>query len=205
MNLVFDIIIFRIFNQIKIMYSSRIILYFLLLTLLGCRNKERSESSIINPIASSLNKSDRISDDTKESFEEYPDGEYCASIDYYNPNTGTQSTYTLTVEVSGGALVIIHWPSGGWFDDSHFNPPTLESGGSCEFTSYDGKHYSIQIEEEGSCGNSSTAPTIGEDNEDEESLLENTEEVGEEDNAVVNYSSLMPIDLCQIVSIYHPQ
>ena len=34
----------------------------------------------------------------------YADGEYCASIDYYNPNTGTSSTYDLTVEVQDNDL-----------------------------------------------------------------------------------------------------
>ncbi|TKC59173.1 hypothetical protein FBD94_16715 [Pedobacter hiemivivus] len=161
--------------------------------MLGCRNKDQSESSTVNPITSSLSRSNSGAEDNEDSSEEYLDGEYCASINYYNPDTGTQSSYTLTVEVSGGELVLIHWPNGGWLDDSHFNPPTLESDGSCEFTSYDGKQYDIQIEEEGSCGNYSKAPVIEEEKEGDENLLENTEEENSEeaeDNAVVKYNCL---------------
>ena len=40
-------------------------------------------------------------EDMQETEEElYPDGEYCAEVEYYNPNTGTRSTYTLNVHVS---------------------------------------------------------------------------------------------------------
>ncbi len=31
------------------------------------------------------------------------DGDYCAEIKYYNPDTGTNSTYTLPIEVVEGA------------------------------------------------------------------------------------------------------
>lgn len=30
-----------------------------------------------------------------EATGEYPDGTYCAEIEYYNPNTGTRNTYNL--------------------------------------------------------------------------------------------------------------
>ena len=35
---------------------------------------------------------------------DYPDGTYCAEVEYYNPNTGTRSTYDLDVEVENGDL-----------------------------------------------------------------------------------------------------
>lgn len=77
--------------------------------------------------------------------ETYPDGTYCADIDYYNSDTGTRSTYTLNVEVESNELTVIHWPNGGWLDSSHFSPEELDSSGSCSFTTYDGKQYDIQI------------------------------------------------------------
>lgn len=77
--------------------------------------------------------------------ESYPDGTYCANIDYYNPDTGTRSTYTLNVEVEGNELTVIQWPNGGWLDSTHFLSEELDSGGSCSITSYDGKQYDIQI------------------------------------------------------------
>lgn len=77
--------------------------------------------------------------------EVYPDGTYCADIDYYNPDTGTRSTYTLNVEVESNEVTVIHWPNGGWLDDSHFSPEALDNSGNCSFTSDKGYEYHIQI------------------------------------------------------------
>jgi len=81
-----------------------------------------------------------------ESSEEgYSDGTYAADVDYYNPDTGTRSSYTLNVEVENNEVTVIHWPNGGWLDDSHFSPQELDSSGSCSFISDKGYHYTIQI------------------------------------------------------------
>ncbi len=77
--------------------------------------------------------------------EAYPDGTYCADIDYYNPDTGTSSTYTLNVEVESNELTVIQWSNGGWLDSTHFSPEELDSSGSCSFSTYDGKQYDVQI------------------------------------------------------------
>lgn len=81
-------------------------------------------------------------DDTAD---EYPDGTYCADIDYYNPDTSKRSTYTLNVEVENNNVTVIQWTNGGWLDSSHFSPEELDSDGSCSFSTYDGKQYDIQI------------------------------------------------------------
>lgn len=83
--------------------------------------------------------------ETEEVSDAYPDGTYCADIDYYNPDTGTRSTYTLNVEVENNEVTVIHWTNGGWLDSSHFSPEELDSDGSCSFSTYDGKQYDIQI------------------------------------------------------------
>lgn len=75
----------------------------------------------------------------------FEDGTYCADVEYYNPNTGTNSTYTLNVEVESNELVVIHWPSGGWLDDDHFYPEELDSDGYCYFTSDKGYEYEVTI------------------------------------------------------------
>lgn len=75
----------------------------------------------------------------------YSDGEYCAEIEYYNPRTGTRSTYTLNVEVENNELTVIHWPNGGWLDNSHFSSEELDSNGYCSFTSDSGYEYEVQI------------------------------------------------------------
>lgn len=95
---------------------------------------------------------------------DYPDGTYCADIDYYNPDTGTSSTYSLNVEVENNEVTVIQWPNGGWLDSSHFNSEELDSGGYCSFTTFDGKQYNVQIT--GSECDSTDAATIESDEED---------------------------------------
>lgn len=96
-------------------------------------------------VESSYDQEETTSSVTDESTDAYPDGTYCANIDYYNPDTGTRSTYTLNVEVESHELTVIHWSNGGWLDSSHFNPEKLDSSGSCSFTTFDGNQYDVQI------------------------------------------------------------
>lgn len=74
----------------------------------------------------------------------YVDGTYCAEVDYYNSNTGTSSTYTLEVEIENNELTVIHWPNGGWLDDSHFTPTDISTG-EASFTSDRGIEYTVRI------------------------------------------------------------
>ena len=80
-----------------------------------------------------------------ESTEAYPDGTYAADIEYYNPKTGTRSSYTLNVEVENNKVTVIQWSNGGWLDSSHFSPEELDSDGNCSFRSYEGNEYDIKI------------------------------------------------------------
>lgn len=73
------------------------------------------------------------------------DGEYCADVEYYNPNTGTRNTYSLNVIVSDNELVEIQFPNGGWMDNDHFSPEELDDNGYCTITSDKGYEYSVQI------------------------------------------------------------
>lgn len=86
-----------------------------------------------------------------EATGEYPDGTYCAEIEYYNPNTGTRSTYSLDVDVEDGDMVKIHWSNGGWLDDTHFRPQDITDG-DCSFTSDRGYRYTVELQEFGGCG-----------------------------------------------------
>ncbi len=92
-------------------------------------------------------------DNEEQEEEEYSDGEWCADVEYYNPNTGTRHTYTLDVEVDGGELIRIDWPNGGWLDESHFAAEDISSG-ECSFTSDRGYQYTVTLNEKGGCGNS---------------------------------------------------
>lgn len=82
---------------------------------------------------------------------DFLDGVYCAEVDYYNPSTGTNSSYDLDVEVEDGELTVIYWPNGGWMDNSHFTPEDI-SDGECEFTSDKGYHYTVRLGNPGGCG-----------------------------------------------------
>lgn len=107
-----------------------LVLILAVITLQSCK-KSQSESYVETEI--------------EEVSDEYPDGTYSADVTYYNPNTGTRNTYTLNVEVEDHMVTVIHWPNGGWLDDSHFTPQELDSDGSCSFTSDAGYEYEIQI------------------------------------------------------------
>ncbi len=81
----------------------------------------------------------------------YSDGQYCALITYYNPNTGTRSNYDLTIEIEDGLLTVIHWPNGGWLDESHFTPEEVDENGDVAFTTDRGYQYQVHVESEGAC------------------------------------------------------
>tara|TARA_R110002050_G_scaffold204522_4_gene340195 strand:+ start:123406 stop:123987 length:582 start_codon:yes stop_codon:yes gene_type:complete len=120
----------------------------LLFTAISCKNKSKNYEN-----------NSSYSPSYEESEFGYSDGIYCADIEYYYPKTGTNSSYTLEVEIEGNELIIIHWPNGGWLDNSHFNPPDI-SDGYAEFESDQGVEYSVRIiGEEGDCYLSNSAPS----------------------------------------------
>ena len=86
-------------------------------------------------------------DDTSSSDCKYEDGTHSATVDYYNPQTGYTSTYTLDVEVSDCEVVQIEFPNGGWLDSDHITPEELDEDGSCTIDGENGKTYEIQIDD----------------------------------------------------------
>lgn len=117
---------------------------FLFFTIACNKNSERHNSSETDE--EYLENEDNNSEDDR-----YTDGTYCAEVEYYNPSTGTRNTYDLDVEVEGGELTEIHWPNGGWLDNSHFYPEDITDG-ECEFTSDRGYRYTVTLGELGGCG-----------------------------------------------------
>jgi len=83
-----------------------------------------------------------IEGQTAEGFE---DATYCAEVDYYNPNTGKSSEYTLEVDVESNEVTTIYWGNGGWLDEDHFTPELLDEQGECSFSSDRGYEYTVQI------------------------------------------------------------
>jgi hypothetical protein len=112
-----------------------------------------------NEMIDSAEKSPSISSEKKHTGQEiyidsddYNDGEYCALVEYYNPNTYKKSIYTLKVKVEGERLVFIQWPNGGRLDESHFIPPDI-SEGVARFSSDQGHEYVVKLSEDYVCDN----------------------------------------------------
>jgi hypothetical protein len=86
-------------------------------------------------------------DDFDENIENIPDDTYAATVDYYNPNTGTSSTYTLNVEVVDNCVRVIHFNNGGWLDETHIiSGGELNEDGSTEIESDKGYIYTVTID-----------------------------------------------------------
>lgn len=93
---------------------------------------------------------DSFVSETEENQKKFPDGEYCADINYYNPDTGKSSNYTLAVEVENGELIKLEWSNGGWLDSSHFSPPDITDG-TANFEDDKGREFEVTLKEQGSC------------------------------------------------------
>jgi hypothetical protein len=117
----------------------------LLLFSIGCNNNNKNRNSNETDEYYAEDENTLLEDDG------YQDGTYCAEVEYYNPSTGTRNTYDLDVEVEDGELTVIHWPNGGWLDETHFYPKDI-TGGECEFTSDRGYRYKVTLGEFGGCG-----------------------------------------------------
>ena len=76
----------------------------------------------------------------------FDDGTHDATVDYYNPSTGHSATYTLEVEVENCEVTVIHFPNGGWLDDSHISPAELNEDGDAELEDEEGRTFSVHID-----------------------------------------------------------
>ena len=117
-----------------ILVKKIIVLIFYALILFSCKNKN-----------SNSNNRNSNSEITSKIFYENGNlnGTYCAEIEYYNPNTGTSSSYTLSIEVYDNELEQINWPNGGYLDD--FSSVEFDEDGYTDFTSEKGYDYTVQI------------------------------------------------------------
>ncbi len=104
---------------------------------------------------------------TDDSNEGYADGTWCADVEYYNPNTGTNNSYELDVEVENNELIEIEWPNGGWLDETHFTAEDI-SDGECSFISDRGYEYTVTLKSKGGCGGSDAYRMQSDIEQDEE-------------------------------------
>lgn len=68
----------------------------------------------------------------------FEDDKYDAIVKYYNPNTGYTAKYNLKVTVDDCQVTVIHFPKGGWLDNTHIKPADLDEEGNA--TAYDDKY-----------------------------------------------------------------
>jgi len=81
----------------------------------------------------------------------WKDGEYCASVHYYNPNSGNESDYHLKIEIEEGRVIKIKFPEGGWLDEDHFDPEPLDKNGEATVTDDRDYEYTISRLKKGEC------------------------------------------------------
>jgi len=108
----------------------------MVMTITGCGNTTHNRNDYYV--------SEENDDEEDESTE---DGEHTATVEYYNPNTGTQRTYTLNVEVSNNTVTVIHFNNGGWLDETHIESGgELDDDGSTTIYTDKGYEYTVTID-----------------------------------------------------------
>ena len=146
-------------NPIKIFH-----LFFILL-IIGCSNqntdsKTNSDIETKNKPIENNNNSEYKSNDDENDVEKdddseddngsgckYSDGTHSATVYYYNPETGTRSTYTLNVEVENCEITQIDFPNGGYLDDCHIEPTALDSNGEASIEDDKGRKFEVHIDD----------------------------------------------------------
>ena len=76
----------------------------------------------------------------------FEDGNYSATVDYNNPETGYSATYTLDIEVQDCQVVQINFPNDGYLDEDHISYADIDEDGRASVDGEDGKTYEIQID-----------------------------------------------------------
>lgn len=130
-------LLYQMCNIMKIVIYM-IILVFLISCQAGDHHDYSAKQNERNPDIENENKASR----TQEYI--FPNGTYCATVEYHHPNTESSNCYTLEVTITHDKLVKIHWPDGERLDESHFTAEDISSG-TCSFTSDKGYNYNITI------------------------------------------------------------
>jgi len=137
-------------NTMKILLST--LLYF---TLFSCNSSdveierpsssyEKVESS--NDYNNSATELHQEEPEPEINSEAYSDNTYAADVEYYNPNTGRRSFYSLDVDVVDNIVTVIHFSNGGWLDETHIiSGGELDENGRTTIESDKGYYYTVTI------------------------------------------------------------
>jgi hypothetical protein len=132
------------------MKHKAIIFHFLiavLFILFSCSST--SDSSQENENSNSKFNSDvEDENNVEKSGCKYEDGTYSATVDYYNPETGYSSTYTLDIDVQDCQVNQIDFPNDGYLNEDHISYADVDEDGNASVDGEDGKTYEIHIDDE---------------------------------------------------------
>lgn len=78
-------------------------------------------------------------------------GENCATIEYYNPDTDKHSTYTLKVNVEENRVTDIYWENGGVLNEKHFKDYAFLEDGITSFKDDRGREFIIYLTDKDWC------------------------------------------------------
>ena len=73
---------------------------------------------------------------------------YCVDVDYFNPKTGTASSYRLDAIVDSEVLKRLNFPSGGYLDHTDFGDVLFKNGAAVAVIK-GGKSYRVKILKKG--------------------------------------------------------
>ncbi|MCF8293549.1 MAG: hypothetical protein K9I70_07040 [Chitinophagaceae bacterium] len=144
--------------RIKITISYLVIVLFLITSCNSKSSKNNSDESLKNSYSTEQESSEEETSygtDEIENVEEleennsgckFEDGNYSATVDYNNPETGYSATYTLDVEVQDCQVVQINFPNDGYLDEDHISYADIDEDGRASVDGEDGKTYEIQID-----------------------------------------------------------
>lgn len=131
------------------LFITPLLVSFLLLQ--GCNSGSSgghygSESFSSNDSSEADDASEDGSDsDGEEVAEESNDDGGSGNVHYYNPNTGTNSDYTLDVEHDGnGDVERINFDHGGYIDNSHITNQEHNGDGTITVTTDKGVDYTVE-------------------------------------------------------------
>jgi uncharacterized membrane protein len=123
---------------------------FCLITSCNSKSSEKinQDSSSYTTSEESIEKETESDDEDAEENNtrcKFEDGNYTATVDYNNSETGYSATYTLDVEVQDCQVVQINFPNDGYLDEDHISFADIDEDGSASVDGEDGKTYEIQI------------------------------------------------------------
>lgn len=146
------------------------ILFISFLIILSCKNSSKSTTENSDNNSTNYSVEENNNEDEEESEEateivndeesensnteiekQIEDGNYDASVDYYNPKTGYSATYDLDVDVENGEVVRINFPKGGWLDEdvhpseSRLSPAELNEDGEATMEDENGRTFEVKI------------------------------------------------------------